>query len=438
MADVNFFDTFDIKWAQTGNADPFDIDQYKLGWAFIGSSPPSVEQFNAWGQISDEKHNWFYGQMFNAAEAADLTLTAGNLNSLRDIILELNPEKASEAEALALTNPDKFITPETLGAVVETIPTGLPVGSPDWWPLRSSIQAGYAALDGQELDQATFPDFHAMLVSGLLPTVAEATWQSDPTQRGKFVVNSSTGKFRLADYNGKSVGSLGAVFQRGDGALSAGTNGLIQRDALQNVIGTIDLRRSSPMSTVAAASGAFESLSGGVTDATNTILSGTFASNRLVLDLSKSGARTSTETRGLNVTGCWVIKLFGTVLNPGSADAAQLASDYAALQADKLDKVDALGGSGQDWTDVSASRSIGITYTNSTGKPIEVKICGNSASASAASLSFYVDELRVGIATSSATSWGTSTGAIVPDGSSYRTVNTGATFTVSTWAELRG
>ena len=44
-------------------------------------------------------------------------------------------------------------------------------------------------------------------------------------------------------------------------------------------------------------------------------------------------ARTATETRALNVTGCFVIKAFGAVVNPGSVDAAQLASDLAALSA---------------------------------------------------------------------------------------------------------
>ncbi|PTS86432.1 hypothetical protein DBR00_02435 [Pseudomonas sp. HMWF032] len=94
----------------------------------------------------------------------------------------------------------------------------LPVGKPDWCPMRGAIWAGFAALDGQELPHATYPDFVAALSAGNLPTTSETLWQSDPTQRGKFVLNSSPGKFRLADYNGKYPGSMGAVFRRGDGA----------------------------------------------------------------------------------------------------------------------------------------------------------------------------------------------------------------------------
>ena len=42
------------------------------------------------------------------------------------------------------------------------------------------------------------------------------------------------------------------------------------------------------------------------------------------------------ETRPLNVTGCWVIRLFGAVVNPGAADAAQLATELSKLGADKV------------------------------------------------------------------------------------------------------
>ena len=42
------------------------------------------------------------------------------------------------------------------------------------------------------------------------------------------------------------------------------------------------------------------------------------------------------ETRPLNVTGCWVIRLFGAAVNPGAADAAQLATEVSKLGADKV------------------------------------------------------------------------------------------------------
>lgn len=141
-----------------------------------------------------------------------------------------------------------------------------------WEASRAMIAGGDVAADGQVVNRATYPEAWAQAqASGLV--ISDATWLADPTQRGKFSSGNGSTTFRLPDYNGKSAGSLGAVFMRGDGALSAGTAGVIQGDATRNAAGT--------------------------------------------------GA--------IAVTGCWVIKLFGAVVNVGSANAAQLASDYANL-----------------------------------------------------------------------------------------------------------
>lgn len=212
---------------------------------------------------------------------------------------------------------------------------GDPVGMPKFWPMRSAIPAGYAALDGQELSQAAFPDFYDALLNNVLPTIDEATWQADPTQRGKFVINSSAGKFRLADYNGKFAGSLGAVTLRGDGALSAAISGVIQRDAMEHHAHETQLASNDGSGAVVTKAPGFTAfkttrtttgIAGSSTGAYNLALTGS-----PIFDANATLSRTATETRMLNVTGCMVIKLFGTVANPGSADAAQLASDFANL-----------------------------------------------------------------------------------------------------------
>jgi len=189
----------------------------------------------------------------------------------------------------------------------------VPLFSVQWCPSRSAIWAGYVAADGQEIDKNLFPDADAGIQAGNVPVVAEATWQSTPTERGKFVATSSAGKFRLPDYNGKSVGSLGALFLRGDGSLSAAVNGAIQQDEIR-----------SHTHGLPVGSGGFESLTFKMApDTQGNDLSGG----------QQSSAFGGNETRPLNVTGCWVINLFGAVTNTGSADAAQLATDYANLVA---------------------------------------------------------------------------------------------------------
>lgn len=88
-------------------------------------------------------------------------------------------------------------------------------------------------------------------------------------------------------------------------------------------------------------------------------------------------------------------------------------------------------GSGQSWQDVTLSRAPGITYTNATGKPIEVSIF---ATVSNSMSSLFVDGQEVA-RLQLATSWGWQIGqlvAVVPPGSSYAT-----TAAFNGWKELR-
>jgi len=236
------------------------------------------------------------------------------------------------------------------------IPSGPAVGTPSWWPLRSSIPAGQIPLDGQTVSRATYPELTAMVLAGTLPVGVEATWQSDPTQRGKYTLGDGSTTIRLPDLNGKSAGSLGAVFLRGDGALSAGVNGAIHPDALQNHGHAVNLKSS------AGSEGYGYAPYGG-------------SGAQYGTEGIPSGARVAAETRALNATGVWTVHAFGAVVNPGSIDAAQLASDYAVMNA----AVQTLNGQiqqsygvGQTFQNVTGSRTTGVLYTNSTGRPIHV------------------------------------------------------------------
>ncbi|WP_051190055.1 phage tail protein [Laribacter hongkongensis] len=191
-------------------------------------------------------------------------------------------------------------------------------GDPLLWPRtspsRTHIQAGYAPLDGQELSRALYPDAWAAIQAGAVPVVTEAEWQADPLKRGAWTYGNGTTTFRMPDWNGKSAGSKGAVFVRGDGVLSAGTPGLMQPDEIRSHAHTIPY--SNLQFPVASSSGTTLAYGSGSTNTSTT-----------------GGA----ETRPLNVTGVWVCRLFGAVTNPGSADAAQLATEVARLWAQKVE-----------------------------------------------------------------------------------------------------
>lgn len=259
--------------------------------------------------------------------------------------------RRGEAPRSAFTKYNDFV------AAVSRI--GPAVGTPGYWPLRSSIPAGQIPQDGQTILRATYPDLTAIVMAGTLPVVDEGTWQSDPTQRGKYTLGNGSTTIRVPDLNGKSPGSLGAVVWRGDGAMSAGVGGLIQRDALQAHSHQINIKTST----------------GGTGQPFGQSDYGLGTGGQYGTEGVLGGARQDAETRMLNVTGVWTVHAFGAVVNPGSVDAAQLATDYAVLNA----TVQTLNGQmlqaygvGQTFLDVSGSRSIGTTYTNTTSRPIHV------------------------------------------------------------------
>jgi len=205
---------------------------------------------------------------------------------------------------------------------------GLPLLFPLWCPNRTAIPAGYAPADGQPLARSLYPDAWAGIAAGNVPVATDAAWLATPTERGKFTAGDGAGTFRLPDYNGKSAGSLGAVFMRGDGALSAGADGVIQPDGIREHAHVESLASAIQVTDLDVFKSSYAGALGKAVS-----YSAPTVSNQYRGVTANTG---SAETRPLNVTGCWVIRLFGAVVNPGAADAAQLATEVSKLGADKV------------------------------------------------------------------------------------------------------
>jgi len=95
-------------------------------------------------------------------------------------------------------------------------------------------------------------------------------------------------------------------------------------------------------------------------------------------------------------------------------------------------------GVGQTWQDVTASRSVGVTYTNTTGKPIEVLFEGYASGASETTNNFLINGVGIHII------YGdlghadrTMISVVIPNGSTYSIENTGGIVTIQSWSELR-
>lgn len=240
---------------------------------------------------------------------------------------------ASQAQAAAGLASDSAVSAAgsaTAAAASAASVTGAAVflHAVEWWGgNRAAIPAGYVPADGQLLNRALYPDAWASIAAGNMPMVADAVWLSTPSEKGKYTTGNGTTTFRVPDYNGKSAGAYGAPFLRGDGGLSAAVSGVIRQDQFQghahdtkSVIGAY----TSTVSTgdgLASATNAitnrpdpvYKWIAGAITDGTNGV------------------PRVGTETRPIDVCGCFIIKLFGAVTNQGAADAAQLATELATV-----------------------------------------------------------------------------------------------------------
>lgn len=205
----------------------------------------------------------------------------------------------------------------------------IPLFTVFWVPLRTAMPAGFVAADGQVLARATYPDAAAGVLAATVPIATEASWGADPAYRGAYTTGDGVNNFRIPDYNGKTSGNHGAVFLRGDGTNSSGTAGIIQRDAIQD--------HGHPVFIMATGSGGGAyNFGGSVVNDSQTIQGNTtFKADAPATRPGQSNVIKTNlaETRPVNVTGCWAIKLFGAVINPGAADAAQLATEVANIKA---------------------------------------------------------------------------------------------------------
>ena len=93
-------------------------------------------------------------------------------------------------------------------------------------------------------------------------------------------------------------------------------------------------------------------------------------------------------------------------------------------------------GLGQGWQDVTASRNVGVTYTNNTGKPIFVMV--RQGQNAAAGLKLDIDGVEVSEQYINYTGFNRLTVfGVVPAGSTYEASWVNSVGTLSYWAELR-
>lgn len=127
-----------------------------------------------------------------------------------------------------------------------------------------------------------------------------------------------------------------------------------------------------------------------------------------------------------------------TAVSVNDADVVAIVQggETKKLSADKLSGLKAIG-EGQTWQDVTLGRSIGVVYTNTTGKAIQISV-NTSFSTSANDLALEVDGLYVSRSQGNEAVYNReSIECVIPEGSSYAVRVFAGTTASLQWFELR-
>ncbi|MDN4144575.1 hypothetical protein QYE80_06245 [Pseudomonas tohonis] len=320
-----------------------------------GAKPGELESFpdiaRGWGIAFDQTDGippmeWFNSLFKRSDEAVRYLLQRGisEWSATEDYPAEAHVQdagkvwkaKAANTNKRPSTNPASWaeaaMTLDAVKALIQEqiagLDSGLPLFHVSWSPSRQLTYPGQPFADGGLLGRTAFPEAWAAIAAGKVPVVDDAIWLSDPAKRCCYSRGDGTTTFRVPDYNGKYPGSVAAVFLRGDGTMSAGVAGEIQKDQIQTHRHPTVVGSSASPSTINSRFPVENTLTNGIAGGTSLQNQYSVLSDTPSLD---GTTRAGTETRPINVTGSWTVKLFGRVGNNGSADLMQLVTDYANL-----------------------------------------------------------------------------------------------------------
>ena len=313
----------------------------KAGEAATSASKAATSATSAASSLTETKH-----QVDLATAQVGIATTQASIAITNAQTAHADAETATEQATIATEEAAKLVQFNDLTDRINSVAVS-EVGEVLWHHSRNQMKIGCVPGDGQLLSRASYPTLWQMVVDGKVPVVADNTWLADPASRGKYTTGNGSTTFRVPDYNGKYAGSIVAPVFRGDAGVIA-SNGVIESSGAPNITG--GLTDISANAGVTSTNGAFniDWVWNGKSNITSG--SGTWSQYNFSFNASKSSpvyGRISTligdsGVRPNSIMGCYVIRVFGVVQNPGSFDAATVAD-----QIDKLtDKVEKSASSG--------------------------------------------------------------------------------------------
>lgn len=186
-------------------------------------------------------------------------------------------------------------------------------GEPRMFETRLQLSkrgAEYHPLDGQTVPRSGDAALLAAIIAGDVPSCTDADWLADPLKRSNYTLGDGSTTIRLPDRNGKSSGSAGAVFARGDG-IKAPLAGAIHGDATRRVTTSITLHWADEANIIGAVSGAGKGARGNGTKYRSTfnlpVTDGAVSFGEVSLDNSLQ-VPTADENRPTSISQVWAVK----------------------------------------------------------------------------------------------------------------------------------
>lgn len=276
-----------------------------------------------------------------------------------------------------------------------------PLGNIRWLPIeRAYIPDGELPLDGYTYNRSDYPELWAMVQSGYCGrVVTDAQWLlASGLNRACYSSGDGSTTFRLPDLNGIQTNSFKSPVLRGDGYAASGT---ALGDAIRNITGAITVYTSIDHNE---ATGAFT-----LSDGAGTGESYKFAGSRPKFEFNASNTvPTADENRPNSAFGVYLVTAKGSTATPPSSGKYPTLTGSNTWTANQkivgnLEVINLvvsgtnnlpLLGYDQTWQDVTASRALSTTYTNSTGKPIVIHVNTVSSSGSTTAV-LTVDDVVV-------------------------------------------
>ena len=388
-----------------------EFPNIKRGWGVtenLGFIPP-MEYFNAAFNRID-KSIAYQLQRGVGEWDKDLEYPIGAVVSLNGVVYVAKSQNTNKNPANEVTIWDIVATQkwcEGLFALKTELTDGLPIGAYLSYPSQKTIPAGFLIADGRSLKKAEYTELFDVL---------------------GYVYGGSGENFNLPNFaDGK--------FMRGIGGNAAGL-GVVQQDEIK-----------SHTHGVGQQPGVGQSNNGGTGD---------FAGQNSYI---QSGATGGNETRPYNMAVVVIIKaknvntpiagqidktMFATEAKSGIVklkNSITAKQEDAAVTEKAVSEFVAASQSGlgidQTWQDVKDQRQAGVTYTNTTGRPIMVCIQA-TMNYGVATCPIFVDGIKVGEV------WEHHTvnkvdhvTFIVPNGSTYKADLTIGVHSIFIWSELR-